>query len=364
MSKKLRFVAMKNFLFLLATVLCLSACDDDFKVGADYKEVTVVYGLLDKGFVNNQQFIKITKGFYSEKEDNLLLALNKDSLYYSNLDVKVEELSNGNVTNSFQCDKIDLYSLPEPVIKRNGVFLDSPNYAYRFTANLDPSKQYRLVIKNNESGSIVTGLTNVINTSDAIFTVIKPFTAFDQLRFADPNQTYTFSWKAPPGAELFDIMLRFHYDEITISTKDTVQKSVDLALASFIPRTSSTMSYKMENSTFYSLLTANVGAAGSNNVVRRVDTSELFFIAGDETIQKYIDVNNAQGGLTSDQIKPVFTNLERDGVPGITTKDVLGIFGTRATRRVGYLVFDNETYDSIIGGSFTRNLNFVGRSFN
>ncbi len=364
MPKKLRFVAMKNLLLLLSVILLFASCDDNFKVGADYKEVTVVYGLLDKGEVTNQQFIKITKGFYSEEEDNLVLALNKDSLYYADLDVKVEELNNGNVVNTFQCNKVDLYSLPNPIIKKNGVFLDSPNYAYRFVTSLNPDNQYRLVVKNNQSGSIITGETDIINTSSDIFTIIKPFTSFDQLRFADPTKSYTFSWKAPPGAELFDIMLRIHYDEITISKKDTVQKSADLALASFIPRTSSNMSHAMENATFYSLFAANVGAASSNNIVRRIDTSELFFIAGDATIKQYIDVNNAQGGLTNDQIKPVFTNLSRDGVSGNTSEDVLGIFGTRATRRVGYLVFDDATYDSIISGSLTRNLNFVGRSFN
>lgn len=362
MPKKLSFVVMKNLIYLLSVLLLFSACSEDFKVGADYKEVTVVYGLLDKGITSNEQFIKITKGFYSEDEDNLLLAMNKDSIYYADLDVKIEEVSNGNVSNTFQCNKVDLATLPNPVIKRTGIFLDSPNYAYRFVANLDPNLEYRLVLKNNETGSVITGITNIINTSDQIFSVIRPFFGFGLLEFSDPSQSYNFIWKAPPGAEMFDIMLRFNYDEITISTKDTVSKSVDLALASFIPRITETMSYKVENSTFYSLLTANVGAAPSNNVVRRVDTPELFFMAGDETLKTYIDINNAQGGLTNDQIKPEFTNLSRDGVPGTVTKDVLGIFGTRATRRVGYVLFDNDTYDSISGGSATRNLNFVGRS--
>jgi len=349
---------MKNWAILLAVTLFLGACEDDFKVGADYKEVTVIYGLLDHGEITNQQFIKITKGFFSETEDNLLLAANKDSIYYSSLDVKVEEYQNGNLTNTFPCSKVDLDTLPVPIVKREGIFVTSPNFAYRFVTPLDANRQYKLIVKNNESGSIITSETSIINTDPNIFTVIKPFTANDQLQFADANQSYIFSWKAPVGAELFDILLQFYYDDINLATNVSTKKHVDLQLGSFIPRNGSAMSYDMENLVFYSLLNANIGVA-PNGIVRRVDTSKLFFVAGDSVIQKYVDVNNAQGGLTNDQIKPFYTNLTRDGELG---KDVLGIFGTRATLFVGDLVYDAATYDSIIGGSKTRNLNFIGQS--
>lgn len=344
---------MNKLLVLLLGILSLAACDSDFKVGADYKEVTIVYGLLDEGDKTYDHYIKILKGFYSETEDNLLLATNKDSIYFGDLAVTVEEFSNGNLTNTFTCTRVDLASLPIPIRKESGVFLDSPNYAYTFNQQLDPNREYKLTVKNNVSGKIVTGITGIINTDPGIFTVIKPFTAFDQLNFSDPDKTYSFAWKAPQKAELFDIMLRFHYDEKDLINNTTEKKSVDLPLASFIPKTGNSMNHRLNNTTFYSLLNANLGAADLNTT-RLVDTAELFFIAGDTTINQYIDVNNAQGGLTNDQIKPIYTNLEGE--------DVIGIFGTRATRRVGYINFDDNTYDSIINGSKTTNLNFTGRS--
>ncbi len=349
---------MKNLGFLLLTLLFLGSCDSDFKVGADYKEVTIIYGLLDAGNAGGMQYIKITKGFYSETEDNTILAANPDSIYYNDLDVKVEEYNNGNLSNTFTCNKVDLATLPEPILKEEGDFASNPNYAYIFPASLDPKREYKLIVKNNESGSVITANTGIIDTTKNVFTIIKPFTANAQLQFADPNQNYIFSWKAPERAALFDILLQFYYDDINLVTKDTVKKHFDMPLGTSIPRTNAAMSYNMENLVFYSLLNANVGAAPTN-VVRRVDTTKLYFIGGDTVIQKYIDVNNAQGGLTSDQIKPFFTNLSRDGVRG---KDVLGIFGSRATRFAGDLVFDDATYDSIINGSKTRSLNFVGRS--
>jgi len=353
-------VAMKNFGFLFMVVLFFSACDDDFKVGADYKEVTIVYGLLDHGSLTNEQYIKVTRGYYSETEDNLLLAANIDSIYYRDLDVKVEEYDNGNLTKTINCIRVDLASLPVPIRKESGVFADSPNYAYRFMEPLDANREYKLIVKNNESGSVITARTGIISTDPNIFTIIKPFTANDQLQFGEPLQTYTFSWKAPPKAELFDILLKFYYDDINLVSMDTVKKSVDLALGSFIPRNAGAMSFEMDNVVFYSLLSANIGAAPAN-IVRRVDTTQLFFVAGDTVVQKYIDVNNAQGGLTNDQIKPIYTNLSRDGV---FEKDVVGIFGARSTRFVGNLVFDTKTYDTLYYSDKTRNLNFVGISLN
>lgn len=351
--KNLSFVAMKRVIILALALVGFAACDNDFKVGADYKEVSIIYGLLDQGDASQDHYIKILKGFFSESEDNLVMATNKDSIYFADLDVKVEELLNGNVTNSFPCSRVDLYSLPTPIKKQDGVFLDSPNYAYTFNASLNPDRQYRLTVKNNISGKIITGSTNVIATDAINFEIFRPFTAFDRIDFADANSSYSFIWKAPDDAELFDVMMRFHYDEKDLINNTTEKKSVDLALGSFIPRTSNTMTYTMENSTFYSLLTANLGAADLNTT-RLVDTAELFFIAGDSTIRQYVDVNSAQGGLTNDQIRPIYTNLVGD--------DVLGIFGSRATRRLGFVNFSDPTYDSIIGGSFTRNLNFTGRS--
>lgn len=354
MIKKLRFVPMKRVWVLFLAVALLASCDEDFKVGADYKEVTVVYGLLDDGLPSNEHYIKVTKGYFSESLNNEKVAQNPDSIYFEDLDVKVEEYENGNLITTYACSRIDLNTLPDPIQKETGIFADSPNYAYNFSANLDPNRQYKLIVKNNQTGKTVSGETGIINADPFFFKVTRPFTNSDVLDFADPDNDYTFRWTAPPGAVLFDVLLRFHYDETDLNTQIKTKKSVDLPLASFVPVGNNTsVASKIENRVFYSLLTSAIGSGG-NRFTRLVDTAELFILAGDNEIKQYVDVNNAQGGLTNDQIKPIFTNLTGD--------DVIGLFSSRATRRFGYVNFSLETYDSIISGSATRNLNFTGRS--
>ena len=76
----LRFADMNKIAFILvAFVLFVSSCTKDFKVGADYKDITVVFALLSKADTFN--YVKVTKGYYDELQDNLLLAQNSDSIY-------------------------------------------------------------------------------------------------------------------------------------------------------------------------------------------------------------------------------------------------------------------------------------------
>lgn len=113
------------------------------------------------------------------------------------------------------------------------------------------------------------------------------------------------------------------------------------------------MAVKVNNTDFYSLLNANIGAV-DNNTQRFVDTPDIRIIAGNDILKTYIDVNNSQGGITNDQIQPSFTTLEGE--------DILGIFSTRAVKTLSEVPFTEESFNFIIFGSATRSLGFVGKT--
>ena len=80
---------MKNLpIFLLVFSMVFMACETDFDVNANWKEVTVVYGLLDQS--EQEQYIKINKAYLGEG-DALQLATIADSVNYdpSDLEVKI-----------------------------------------------------------------------------------------------------------------------------------------------------------------------------------------------------------------------------------------------------------------------------------
>jgi hypothetical protein len=335
---------------LIASVVI--SCNDKFETGADYKDITAVYSLLSMR--DSVTYVKINKGFFSETENNLMLAQNEDSIYYNNIEVKIEELSNGNVVNSYKLDKVDL--VKEGYVKEGGTFLTSPNYAYKMKLNkiLDPTKLHHLVIKNLTTGQIIDATTTVID--DTKFNMQAPKNNKDRISFFDPLQSTNFLWSSPEGASFYDLYIRFFYEEKNVVTGVITRGYKDLAIARNIESTGgSSTSALVRMETFYGAL--NGAFPIDQNLVRYVDTPDIIVQAGGQELKTYIDVTSAQGGITADQIKPVYTNLRSDG---IAKKDVFGIFSSKATEYAFQIPFDGKTVDSILNGNSTQNLNFIG----
>lgn len=339
----------KIIVAILIASVAFTSCSTDFKVGADYKDITAIYCLLSKS--DSAHYVKVTKGFYDETINNLILAQNPDSLYYNNLEVKIEELNNGNVTNTFVLPRVDLTQLG--IIKAPGTFVDSPNYAYQLVHTLNSQRIYRLRVKNLSTGKEITGETDIIDSARAIFPISNPFTSFDKLNFSEPSKTYNFAWTGPSNAAFFDVVIRFHYQEKNTNTLVTTELFKDLPVLKNISATGGNINVVMDNVQFYKTLLSEVGTAPSF-ITRYVDTPDLLILAGGQVLKTYVDVNSAQGGITYDQIKPIYTNLSGE--------NVMGIFSTRVTRSLIEIPYTEPTFDSIINGQFTKNLNFVGKS--
>ncbi len=336
----------------LALAAFWSSCNPDFKVGAPYKEVSVVYALLSASDTAN--YIKITKGFFDDRIDNLLIARNADSLYYKNLEVKLQELNNGNVVNTFTLTKVDANL--EGFEKDSGTFVSSPNYAYKHKGTLNPTRQYKLLIKNSETGKEITGTTDIIPVGNSVFYLIVPFVnpfgpTTSRLMFNDAGRPQDVRWGGPDNAAVYDVRIRVWYEEKNTNTLKTDYKFKDLLLSSNISASANNFA-TISPEDFFRVLNSEVTAA-PNFISRYIDTPELIITAGGSVLKTYIDINSAQSGITFDQIKPNFTNL--------TGEDVIGFLSTRGSI-VRSIPFNDATIDSILYGSYTRNLNFVGRS--
>ncbi len=335
------------FLFI-ASLFLFTACNKDFSVGADYKDITAVFTLLSQS--DTAHYVKITKGYYDEKQDNLLLAQNSDSIYYNNLEVKMEEISNGTVVNIIPLTRVDLNL--EGYQKDSGIFATTPNYAYKVKKPLNSSRTYRIKIKNLSSGKEIEGETNIIDTAQLRFQ--NPFINTQQLDFAVPFELYNFAWNAPANAVFYDITLRFWYEEINTNTLDTTYQYKDVPLIrNVLGSDGGAVTATMKNTDFYLSLFSELGVPPAY-ISRRVDTPDLMVLAGGQTLKTYIDATTAQGGITYDQIKPNFTNLKGE--------DVLGIISTRAIRTMKQIPFTKATTDSIRDGFYTKKLNIVGVS--
>lgn len=130
---------MKNFiLLLLVTVVGLTGCETKIDLNADYKQIPVIYGMLEGN--KDIQLVKINRSFLGET-NALVAAQVPDSTFYANISPVIEKLDEGVVigTRSLR-DTILADRLP-------GDFYVSPNKYYWFSNNdgfLNKDFEYRL----------------------------------------------------------------------------------------------------------------------------------------------------------------------------------------------------------------------------
>jgi hypothetical protein len=331
---------MKILLGGLLCVLLFNACSEDFKIAAPYKEVTVAFALLDKG--DSAHYFKITKGFLDEQNNNLLAAKNPDSLYFSDLDVKLEQInSSGNVVKTVPAVKVNLVA--EGIIKDTGVFVNNPAYAYKCKTLLNPADKYRLVIKNLISGKTTFAETNVLSNDPNVFVTPENLAPSFAVSYSDPLEIKEFIITPPPNAALLEMYMRFHYNEERMVSGTTISEDKFVDIPFFKRKALSTVggpvSENFDNAGFIDFLAGSLPVI-QNNAKRFVDTPDYIFYAAGKELKTYLDVTNAQGGITADQIKPIFTNM--------VGENSYGILSSRVRSFVPQVPFTKSTVDLMV----------------
>jgi hypothetical protein len=346
MKKISVFVAFWCAMFVFAS------CSEDFKVGAPYKESMVVYGLLDKG--DTAHYIKISRAFFDQENNNLLAAKNIDSLYYDSINVVLTKMVNGAVVASNTLQKVNL--IDEGIIKDTGIFANQPAYAYKVKTNLDPNFDYKLTITNPKTGKVVTCQTNVMDNDPTTFVISNPQDK-KQLSFSDTKKTTDFLYIAPNNAAIIEMYLRFHYTEVLLKNGDSLvtTKFADLPIFTRkdVKTPNAQENFVFEHKNFFNIIAGGIGYENLN-VRRYVDTPDVIFYLGGKELKMYIDITNAQGGITADQIQPIFSNMQGD--------DAYGILSSRVKRVINQTPFSKNTIDSLLYSLDATNLRIVGVS--
>lgn len=204
---------MKNY-WLVWFALVFASCSTDVDIYADYKDVPVVYGLIDARADTN--FIKITKAFCGTNDNPVNAyeaALVYDSSNYpGKLDVFIEELkSTANqpyqpTGRRFYLDTITKHN------KETGVFYSPHQKLYytteRFNTNGTGGKyRYQLHIVKPD-GDIVTAETSVVNGDISVTT---PQITFQS---TPSHQTSTLVFSSTEEAVLYEFGMQFNYREV------------------------------------------------------------------------------------------------------------------------------------------------------
>jgi hypothetical protein len=354
-----------KFLPRLSAMLCLLlstglySCSDDFKVAAPYKDISLVYGFLNRG--DAVQYIRIQKAFLDENRSAIALAQIADSSFYTNLEVRMKEINSSNVeVSSTLLERVDLTAEGFP--KDTGIFFNTPNYAYKYAKPLNAAYRYRVVLLNTVTKDVDSGETAVLDTARAIFD-IPTFTRASFLSAGINFQDEAFTAGRNFTLDNIDLPLGTGYIEGTIrftwvdrdiasgvlteragswlfaqKTHDPIKKSEDLSVA---------------QTAFYGQL-RNIMGAAPNGVERLMDTASITVWISTPEYNTYRNFIDAQGGLTGDQIRPNYTNM--------MGTDVLGLFTSRAKKELRRIHIEQGSLERLMTNELTKDLKIRGRS--
>ena len=319
---------IRHILFLVAISVLFSACETDFNTTSPYKDITVVYGLLDQK--DQEQFIKINKAFLGEGNALIYAQVADSSNYGYLLDVVIDEYNeDGNFLRTIVLDTTTIYN------KEPGIFyspeqtlyhvkfdqwheikyiLNFPDTVRIDTMWLNDESTFKLKIKNPRSGKEIISETKLVH--DFNYKGYGQFINFS----TDPNHTTTFKWDKAVNGDLNEFHLVFHYREVY--NNDTIKKSIEL-VSSFVSPSpfEDENSYIYKSSNFYtsclSKIPYNDPTEEANVTARFTGPVETIVSVAEEELTLYMQVYEPSTSIV--QEKPEYTNIENG----------IGIFSSR-----------------------------------
>ncbi|MDD5570833.1 MAG: hypothetical protein PHD97_06710 [Bacteroidales bacterium] len=343
---------MRKIIIVSVSIILLGilSCKTDFDLNANWKDITVVYGLLNPD--DSVQFVKINKAYLGEG-NAIAMAANPDSTTYPDgtLEVKVEQWKNGSLAKTF--------ILHDTLIidKESGIFPSPQQKLFCFYTNpattsaVDRESTYKLYVKNVKTNKVISSSTTIVKkmlSSDIYPTSsTMDFTA---------NAQRPIKWKSVINGRKYEAVLRFWYVEINTSTNDSVERYIDWNIGSRKSMNltgGENLELNYLPNTFYQYIGGKI--AVNSGLSRRVGKLyenthhlDLIIAVAHDDLTTYMDVNEPSNNIV--QERPQYTNVT----------DGIGIFSSRYfdTNKKKFSTFSQ---DSLTSGIYTRYQNFFFR---
>ncbi len=341
------------FTYLISTLFIgLVGCKNDFDLTSDWQEISIIYGLINPK--DTTHYIKIEKAFLDDKTSALTIAKEGDSLYHSQpLEVKIRDANNG---TEYVLNRVDGNLIGFP--KEAGIFATSPNYIYTFTALLNDKHIYALTVRNTVTGQVDSASCRLVNGFQAQNPGVASPVALNFITNSVPP--FPFDCRYVPAMEgrVYSLKAKIRYHETTrtdpsnIIGRDTIQWNIfDNIALDKLNEVYPPKSVKVAMSDFYQVVQNNVAFDINKN--RYLDGIDFVWGYGGEELFNYQQVNNAQTGITSEQVLNRFTNIKGD--------KAFGIFSSRSYDYSHDNFYLNaSSLDSLACGIYTKGLRFEG----
>jgi len=310
---------MKNTLLTLFTIaVCtilptLSSCEKEFNPLDEYKDITIVYGLINP--IDTVHYLRIHKAFLGP-ENIILMAKEPDSSLYpvEDIDLRIYEIDrNGKIVAELpwyikEIDNKDttgyFYAPTQRVYCFEKIFKKTSIGEYR--PNSDEEITIKIEVENNKTKKIVYAQTSLVNS----FSVKAP------VRNApldlDPEKNSSkFIWNNAKNGRIYDVYYTMRYREGILPSNDYIKKTIVWHVGQHSSTKTGdgneqTQNFNFNPGAFYAQIVRDVPY---NEKLWRTpyDSVTVAIWCGSEDLYYYHNINKP-GGIA--QERPEFTNLK------------------------------------------------------
>ena len=333
------------FLVSALIIIGFSNCSNDFDLTTGGTNSPVVYGFLSPK--DTATYIRVERAFVDEGTSALVLSQRPEELFFEDIEVT---LSSGG--NTFTLNRVD--GADEGLPRDPGIFVSSPNFLYKLVLppgeSFTEGDDYELTIIDNISDTVITNVTTTIVDEPVILFPEEGDDFSWTSSIEEQNDIFT-QWRRDiDNAVIFDVRVRINYLEaIDGDINNLVAKSAIFSVNENIEPES-------EDETLVDIDVLAIDILGGIGATvdptgpgpRIFQDLEIIVDAGSQDLLDFINIGQANTGLTGATVAPIFSNI-----PG-----GFGLFSSRNSTSVGGLILESEGLDSLLEGRFTRQLNF------
>jgi len=345
---------MNRIALIIGAAALFAGCSTELDINAPYKDITVVYGLLNMR--DSVQYVKVNKAYLGDGDAYIYAQIQDSNEWNSNAitNAKVHRVLNGQRVSSF-----DL--VPTPVTDREpGIFYAPNQLLYSFqdtytrqvlqngipvTMHLDEDSDYELEL--TVKGQTISATTTIVDDFS--------FQAADQslevaVRLVTPAgglDQFELNWTSNKDGKRYAAEYRFNYKEVR-GTDTTDLLSITQGLGKVVSASSSInepMGLNMDGGQFFSTLASQIPTDPSVDKRIFLGLDFIIYVANDE-FHTFLSLGEPVSGIIED--RPSYTNL----VNGY------GIFAGRYVKRIIGKRLDENTLGELVDGNLTSQLRF------
>jgi len=320
---------LRIILIALVFLPVLYSCNKKLNVNADWRDITVVYGLLSQN--EDTTYIKITKAFLGEGNAMQFAKIPDSSTYPDKLDVKLQAWSGNNLVNQpYSFDTITIHT------KEAGdsiFYYPSQLVYYCKTGHLNESYTYKLKITHKKTRIVDSASTTLVHS----FNIDTPDPYFKQVEYI-PGHNFEVKFDPAFGGKRYQLVIRFHYSET--NSNGTVQKSYDwlvfnnYQVANPYETVTAPILKSFSSDLFYTVMKGNI-KIDPNVISRTPNWVDYIFSVASEDLNTYMEVS--EPSLSIIQERPSFSNIYNG----------IGLFSSRFVNEIDTVHLGNTTLDQI-----------------